>query len=134
MKALQHFFHYKSRNFFFTIQGQLNSEAKMLDLAGIQLHARLLCLSKLFSSFITIGNDWIKTKQAMLWTRWNMFFKHSRASNSEPICPELDLVRGFIPVHVICKSHKDLIKTKQAMLRTRSNILSFGTQGQVTPK
>ena len=37
-------------------------------------------------------------------------------------------------VQIICKSHKDLIKTKQAMLQTRSNMVVFGTQGQVTPK
>ena len=30
-----------------------------------------------------------------------------------------------MPVHVICKFHKDLIKTKNAMLRTSSNMVFF---------
>ena len=39
-----------------------------------------------------------------------------------------------MPILIIFMSHKDLIKTKQAMLRTRSNMVFFGTQGQVPPK
>ena len=35
------------------------------------------------------------------------------------------------PLQIIYNSHKDLTKT---ILRTRSNMVFFGTQGQVTPK
>ena len=50
------------------------------------------------------------------------------------IWQELELVWDFMPVQIICKSHKNLIKTKKAMLRTRSNMAFFGTKGQVTLK
>ena len=43
-------------------------------------------------------------------------------------------ISDFMPVQIICKSHKDLIKTKHAMLPTRSNMAVFCTQWQVTPK
>ena len=51
-----------------------------------------------------------------------------------PIWPEFETVRDFTPVPIICKSRKDPIKTKKVMLQTRSNMVFFGTQGQVTPK
>ena len=37
-------------------------------------------------------------------------------------------------VHIISMIDKGPIKTKQAMLRTKSNMVFFGTQGQVTSK
>ena len=48
------------------------------------------------------------------------------------IRPEFEFVGEFMPVQIICISDKDRIKN--AMLRTRSNMVFFGTQGQVTPK
>ena len=52
---------------------------------------------------------------------------------NSPILPEFELVRDFMPAHVICNCHKEPIKTKQVMPRTRSNRWG-GTKGQVTPK
>ena len=49
--------------------------------------------------------------------------------------PEFELALDFMPIQIICMSHKDLIKTKQAMLQTRSNMGFFkNSQEQVTPK
>ena len=58
-------------------------------------------------------------------------------SNSKvniPIWPKFEFVRDFVPVQVICRSHKAQIKTKKTMLRKSSNMVFFGTKGQVTPK
>ena len=66
-----------------------------------------------------------------------IFFQHSVTINSEvnsPVCPDRTHPRFFMPVPVICKFHEDRIKSKQAMHRTRSNMVLFGTQGQITPK
>ena len=60
--------------------------------------------------------DWIKITQAPLRTKSNMFlFWHARASNSKvnkAILPELQPIRDFKPVQVICNFQKDPIKTK----------------------
>ena len=41
------------------------------------------------------------------------------------MCPSFELVKYFIPVLFICKSHKNLIKITQAMLQTKKNVGFF---------
>ena len=98
--------------------------------------SNILYLFYLSASFMKILN---KITQAMFWTKFNVVCCwHSRVSNSKvnsPILTKFEIVRDFMPVHVICNFHKNpTIKTKQAILRTRSNMEVFGTKGQITPK
>ena len=93
--------------------------------------------------------DPIKTKQAVLWTRWSMsvlvtgkfdeetikiegtieywLFHLSVAINSEvnsSSWPEIGFVRDFMAVLVTCKSDEDPIKMEVAFLRTTFSPLS----------
>ena len=71
-------------------------------------------------------------------TRSNMGFfgttEHVTPKSIVRSCRTSTWFRDFMPAQIICKSHKDPIKMKQVMLHTRSNMVFFGTQGQVTLK
>ena len=60
----------------------------------------------------------IKTEGAMPWTMSNMFFYHSRASNSKKSCTiwlKFELVRDFMLVLVIRKFDQISIENKVAV-------------------
>ena len=82
----------------------------------------------------------IKTKQAIRRTRSNMGFfctKGQVTLKSKVRSGQNSNSWGCMPVHVICKFHKDLmipIWPKKYMLRTRSNTVFSVTQGRITLK
>ena len=59
---------------------------------------------------------------------WENFSAFSEVNS--PSWPEFELIQDFMPVHVVCKSHKDLIKTKQAKLQTRLNTVFLALKGK----
>ena len=64
-------------------------------------------------------------------------FRHSRAINTEVnslIWPKFELIQEFMAVLATCKFDEDPIKIEGSIDRTRSNMVFFGSQGQVTPK
>ena len=109
----------------------------------IKANSAMLPSFQLIEYFISVlfickfHKDWIKITQAMLRTKLNMDFWHSRASNfkvNSVNLPVFELVRDFMSVQVICNFHKDSIETKQAMPRSRSNMAFFCTKWQVLPE
>ena len=90
----------------------------------------ILCLSRLSANFIKF-----QLKISRLYTgqgRICFFFctKGLVTQINSLIWPEFELIRDFMPAHVICKFHKDLSKTKNAMLRTRSNMVFLSLKGE----
>ena len=94
---------------------------------------QMLCMSRLSASFIKfrLKLSRLCSGQGLICLFVCFFCAKGEVS---PIWPEFELIRVYMPVQIICKSHKDSIKTKKAMLRTRSIMVFFGRQWQVTRK
>ena len=109
---------------FFYTQGQVSLNWIVWSCQNLNL-SKILCLSRLFESFIKIQLplNRLFSGHGQIWC-----FSELRAINSEvncPIWPKFELIWDSMPVHVISNFHNDWIKTKRAMLRTRSNIAGF---------
>ena len=78
----------------------------------------------------------------MLTRLYDVFFRRSRATNSEVsggILPKFELIQAFIVVLITCKNEEDPIKNEGARVLTRfphdkSMGISSDAQGQLTPQ
>ena len=104
------------------------------ELKLVQDFMALLVICKFEDDSIKSEGNFLRTTFSPLKVYEKMFCR-SRASNFEvnsPIWPEIELVQDFIAVLVTQKYDEDPIKNKVGILRTRSNMVFFGTKGQVT--
>ena len=120
MKSLsigQHFPLYKSKELICRYSRESNTKANIPIWPKFELRRDLIPVL-VTSKF---NEDPIKIEGTINWTRSNMGFRHSRASNSEMnslILMEFELVRDFVAVLVTCKFDEAPIKSKVAILRT----------------
>ena len=97
--------------FFFGTRGQVTP--KSIVQSGWESNSsEILCPSGLSASFIKFQLKLIRIyfRKSQI---WSVPALTSNSKVNSPIWPELEFIRDFMHVHVICKFHKDPIKNKK---------------------